>query len=166
MRAGAEGCEYAFHAAAALGEWGKREDFVRVMEGRVRLSIPRDAREVGARQLVGMESGPTGQQLVQGFPVLPVVVGQRVLFPIQLNARTDLAISSREIIGVVEDFPAGRIGIDDPGDTRATLYEPIAPGEEQGVTVFARMRVPLADFAQGLEKLESRKVFGKVVVTF
>jgi len=29
MRAGAEGCELAFHAAAALGDWGKREDFER-----------------------------------------------------------------------------------------------------------------------------------------
>jgi len=29
MRAGAEGCELAFHAAATLGDWGKREDFVR-----------------------------------------------------------------------------------------------------------------------------------------
>ena len=27
MAAGAEGCELAFHAAAALGEWGRREDF-------------------------------------------------------------------------------------------------------------------------------------------
>jgi nucleoside-diphosphate-sugar epimerase len=29
MRAGAEGCELAFHAAATLGDWGKREDFQR-----------------------------------------------------------------------------------------------------------------------------------------
>jgi nucleoside-diphosphate-sugar epimerase len=29
MRAGAEGCELAFHAAAMLGDWGKREDFER-----------------------------------------------------------------------------------------------------------------------------------------
>jgi len=29
MQAGAEGCEYAFHAAAQLGEWGKPEDFER-----------------------------------------------------------------------------------------------------------------------------------------
>jgi nucleoside-diphosphate-sugar epimerase len=29
MRAGAEGCEFAFHAAAHLGEWGKREEFER-----------------------------------------------------------------------------------------------------------------------------------------
>lgn len=27
---GAEGCEWAFHAAAALGDWGKREEFERV----------------------------------------------------------------------------------------------------------------------------------------
>jgi nucleoside-diphosphate-sugar epimerase len=27
MRAGAEGCELAFHAAAMLGDWGRREDF-------------------------------------------------------------------------------------------------------------------------------------------
>src|SRR3954470_14008052 len=27
MTAGAEGCDVAFHAAAALGEWGRREDF-------------------------------------------------------------------------------------------------------------------------------------------
>jgi nucleoside-diphosphate-sugar epimerase len=29
MRAGAEGCELAFHAAATLGDWGKREEFER-----------------------------------------------------------------------------------------------------------------------------------------
>jgi nucleoside-diphosphate-sugar epimerase len=29
MRAGAEGCELTFHAAAALGDWGRREDFER-----------------------------------------------------------------------------------------------------------------------------------------
>ncbi|MEX2194813.1 MAG: NAD-dependent epimerase/dehydratase family protein [Thermoleophilaceae bacterium] len=29
MRRGADGCETAFHAAAALGEWGRREDFER-----------------------------------------------------------------------------------------------------------------------------------------
>src|SRR5688500_11368672 len=29
MRRGASGCDVAFHAAAALGEWGRREDFER-----------------------------------------------------------------------------------------------------------------------------------------
>ena len=84
-----------------------------------------------------------------------MVVGQRVRHPLRLNGnRADSAQSPlREIVGVVEDFPAGRIGIDDPGDTRATLYEPIAPGEDQNVTVFARMRVPLAVFAPRLRAI-------------
>jgi nucleoside-diphosphate-sugar epimerase len=30
MRAGAEGCEYAFHAAAKVGDWGTREEFERL----------------------------------------------------------------------------------------------------------------------------------------
>src|ERR1039458_9464425 len=29
LRAGAAGCELAFHAAATLGDWGKREEFER-----------------------------------------------------------------------------------------------------------------------------------------
>lgn len=29
MRSGAEGCQWAFHAAATLGDWGKREEFER-----------------------------------------------------------------------------------------------------------------------------------------
>ncbi len=29
MRAGAQGCDWAFHAAATLGDWGRREDFER-----------------------------------------------------------------------------------------------------------------------------------------
>src|SRR5438445_1400379 len=29
MRAGADGCDLAFHAAATLGDWGTREDFER-----------------------------------------------------------------------------------------------------------------------------------------
>ena len=29
MRDGAEGCEFTFHAAATLGDWGRREDFIR-----------------------------------------------------------------------------------------------------------------------------------------
>ena len=83
------------------------------------------------------------------------VVGQRVRYPLVPNGgRADSAQSPlREIIGVVEDFPAGRIGIDDPGDSRATLYDPIAPGEEQDVTVFVRMRVPLAVFVPRLRAI-------------
>ena len=41
---------------------------------------------------------------------------------------------------MVEDFPAGNLGVSDPGDTRATLYEPMAPGEIEGPTLFVRVR--------------------------
>jgi hypothetical protein len=84
------------------------------------------------------------------------VVGQRVRYPLQRRASRiapAIPLPLREIVGVVEDFPAGRIGIDDPGDSRATLYEPIALGEAQDVTVFARLRVPPGTFAARLRAI-------------
>src|SRR3954462_12582823 len=39
MPAGAEGCEYAFHAAAHLGEWGTREEFERDNVGGTRNAL-------------------------------------------------------------------------------------------------------------------------------
>ena len=39
MRAGAEGCEFAFHAAAHLGEWGTREEFERDNVGGTRNAL-------------------------------------------------------------------------------------------------------------------------------
>jgi len=71
------------------------------------------------------------------------VIGRRVRFPLWGNSggRVDPAqLEWREIIGVVDDFPAGNIGIEDPGDTRATLYEPIAPGELTAPTLFVHVR--------------------------
>jgi NADPH:quinone reductase-like Zn-dependent oxidoreductase len=35
-----------------------------------------------------------------------------------------------------------------------------------GLTPVIDTEVPLADFEKGLERLESRKVFGKIIVTF
>jgi predicted permease len=80
------------------------------------------------------------------------IIGRRIRFPLWSNGRwVDPAqIESREIVGVVEDFPAGNIGVDDPGDTRATLYEPIAPGELQTVTLFVHVRGTAATFATRL----------------
>ena len=39
MRAGAEGCDVAFHAAAHLGEWGTREEFERGNVGGTRNAL-------------------------------------------------------------------------------------------------------------------------------
>jgi hypothetical protein len=83
------------------------------------------------------------------------VVGRRIRFPLWVNGGwADTAqLAWREIIGVVEDFPAGNIGIDDPGDIRSTLYEPIAPGELQGVTLFVHVRGRAISFAARLRAI-------------
>src|SRR5581483_9522641 len=51
MRAGADGCELAFHAAAALGDFGRREEFER---GNVvgTANALRACREAGVRRFV------------------------------------------------------------------------------------------------------------------
>jgi predicted permease len=83
------------------------------------------------------------------------VIGRRVRFPVGgSGGETDTArLAWREIVGVVEDFPAGKIGIEDPADTRETLYEPIAPGEAQRVTVFVHVRGPAAAFGPRLRAI-------------
>jgi nucleoside-diphosphate-sugar epimerase len=67
LRAGADGCELAFHAAASVLEWGPREEFVRAnVDGTERVL---DAcREAGVRRLVhvGTEAATmAGQPLVK-----------------------------------------------------------------------------------------------------
>ena len=51
MAAGAEGCDLAFHAAAALGEWGRREDFERGNVQGTRNALEA-ARRAGVRRFV------------------------------------------------------------------------------------------------------------------
>jgi nucleoside-diphosphate-sugar epimerase len=68
MRSGAQGCELAFHAAAQLGEWGSREQFLRVnVEGTRRVvEACRDA-EVRRFVHVGTEAA-----LIAGQPLVNV----------------------------------------------------------------------------------------------
>src|SRR4051812_45028893 len=68
MRDAAAGCEYAFHAAAQLGEWGKREDFVRgnVTGTKNALTASRDA---GVRRFVHVG---TEAALLAGDPLIEV----------------------------------------------------------------------------------------------
>jgi nucleoside-diphosphate-sugar epimerase len=51
MTGGARGCEYAFHAAASLGDWGRREDFVRGNVTGTENAL-RACREAGVRRFV------------------------------------------------------------------------------------------------------------------
>jgi nucleoside-diphosphate-sugar epimerase len=68
MRAGAEGCELAFHAAAALGDWGKREDFERGnVEGTS--NVLRACADAGVRRFVHVG---TEAALLAGEPLIDV----------------------------------------------------------------------------------------------
>jgi nucleoside-diphosphate-sugar epimerase len=68
MRVGAEGCELAFHAAATLGDWGRREDFERGnVEGTN--NALRACAEAGVRRFVHVG---TEAALLAGRPLIDV----------------------------------------------------------------------------------------------
>ena len=74
MTTGARGCEYAFHAAAALGEWGRREDFVRGNVSGTENAL-RACRAAGVRRFVhvGTEAALlVGQPLVNADETVPL----------------------------------------------------------------------------------------------
>src|SRR5438067_2401628 len=66
MRAGAEGCEYGFHAAAKVEDWGTREEFERDNVGGTRNAL-RAAREAGVRRFVHVG---TEAALLAGQPLV------------------------------------------------------------------------------------------------
>jgi nucleoside-diphosphate-sugar epimerase len=68
MRAGAQDCELAFHAAAMLGDWGKREDFQRDnVQGTA--NILRACAEAGVRRFIHVG---TEAALLAGRPLVNV----------------------------------------------------------------------------------------------
>jgi nucleoside-diphosphate-sugar epimerase len=82
MATGAGGCEVAFHAAAALGEWGRREDFER---GNVRgtRNALEAARRAGVRRFVhvGTEAALlAGEPLVDVDETAPLRPDSRALY--------------------------------------------------------------------------------------
>jgi nucleoside-diphosphate-sugar epimerase len=68
MRAGAEDCELAFHAAATLGDWGSREDFERGNVEGTRNALEA-ARRAGVRRFVHVG---TEAALLAGKPLVDV----------------------------------------------------------------------------------------------
>ncbi|HWX51934.1 MAG TPA: NAD-dependent epimerase/dehydratase family protein [Solirubrobacteraceae bacterium] len=68
MRAGAEGCELAFHAAATLGDWGTREEFERGNVDGTRNAL-RGCAEAGVRRFVHVG---TEAVLLAGEPLVEV----------------------------------------------------------------------------------------------
>ncbi len=93
MRAGAEGCELAFHAAATLGDWGRREDFER---GNVQgtHNALRATRDAGVRRFVhvGTEAAlMAGQPLVEVDETVPLRPDSPVLYS-ATKARAEQAV--------------------------------------------------------------------------
>ncbi len=82
MRAGVAGCEVAFHCAAQLGDWGRREDFVRGNVTGTEHALAA-AHEAGARRFVhvGTEAALMhGQPLVNVDETAPLRPGSRALY--------------------------------------------------------------------------------------
>src|SRR4051812_9994029 len=131
MRAGAEGSEYTFHAAAKVGDWGTREEFERlnVRGTENALSASRDA---GVRRFVhvGTEAAlMAGQALVNVDETAPLRPDSPALYP-STKARAEEAVrdanrdGSFETVVVRPRFVWGR------GDTSVTpsIVETIRSG--------------------------------------
>ena len=93
MRSGAEGCEWAFHAAAMLGDWGTREEFERgnvVGTG----NALRASRDAGVRRFVhvGTEAAlMAGQPLVDVDETAPLRPDSPALYS-ATKARAELLV--------------------------------------------------------------------------
>ncbi len=93
MRAGADGCQLAFHAAATLGDWGRREDFERGnVEGTG--NVLRACAEAGVRRFVhvGTEAAlMAGKPLVEVDETAPLRPDSPVLY-CATKARAEQAV--------------------------------------------------------------------------
>jgi nucleoside-diphosphate-sugar epimerase len=93
MATGAQGAEVVFHAAAALGEWGRREDFERGNVQGTRNALEA-ARRGGARRFVhvGTEAGLlAGQPLVDVDETAPLRPDSKALYS-ATKARAEQAV--------------------------------------------------------------------------
>jgi nucleoside-diphosphate-sugar epimerase len=83
MTEGARGCEYAFHAAAALGDWGTREDFIHGNVTGTNNAL-KACREAGVRRFVhvGTEAALlVGQPLVNADETVPLRPDSKAHYP-------------------------------------------------------------------------------------
>ena len=93
IRDGAEGCELAFHAAATLGDWGRREDFERGNVEGTRNALKACA-EAGVRRFVhvGTEAAlMAGEPLVEVDETAPLRPDSPVLYS-STKARAEQAV--------------------------------------------------------------------------
>jgi nucleoside-diphosphate-sugar epimerase len=82
LRAGAEGSDVVFHAAAHLGEWGPRDEFMRVNVGGTK-NVLAACREAGVRRIVhvGTEAALlVGQPLVNADENVPLRPDSKAIY--------------------------------------------------------------------------------------
>ena len=130
MRAGAEGCEYAFHCAAALGEWGRREDFVRGNVTGTENAL-RACREAGVRRFVhvGTEAALlVGQPLVNADETVPLRPDSKAHYS-ATKARAEQAVLDANADGFDTVVLRPRL-VWGPGDT--TILPALKEAVEQG----------------------------------
>src|SRR5215210_5949543 len=118
IRAGAEGCEYAFHAAAHVGDWGPRSEFVRdTVLGTHNALAGTSAAGVRRFVHVGTEAALlAGQPLVNADESLPLRPDSPSLYP-STKAMAEQAVRQANRPGSFETVVVRPRFVWGPGDT-------------------------------------------------
>jgi nucleoside-diphosphate-sugar epimerase len=134
MRAGAEGCKYAFHVAAKVEDWGDPADFERLnVEGTKR--VLRAARAAGVQRFVhvGTEAALlAGDPLVNADESAPLRPDSKSLYP-SSKAKAELAVRDASADGFATVVVRPRF-VWGPGD--ATVLPTIVDAVEAGKFAF------------------------------
>src|SRR3954452_2602354 len=131
VRAGADGCSHAFHAAAHVGDWGPRADFVRDNVVGTRNALAGCAAAGVARFVhVGTEAALlAGQPLVDADESLPLRPDSPSLYP-TTKALAEQAVRQANRPGEFETVVVRPRFVWGPGDT--TVLPSIAAAVESG----------------------------------